>query len=985
MESNEYNNLISTVAGNFDLNEKRLMQMIYSSKELEEIVWDEGAGGSEELCGLLVFCLENLESYSEINKELSRAKASSRTDVNSGEAINLILSQIKRNISMINSKIQSIFDEYEVKMTFQTERAYNIPVIGIYNNKLTTSLESGFSIVLFFDIYSRDMYISLYLGENKAREDYSEMKEFLSDNINEERLNAGDKLEALDRYQVNRSDYYSASSIVCKKLSLGDLDEGIYMMIKGYLDEADRLIQMYLADGSYEGQSNFIEQSDITNFEVFNTYETCNVEFCNKAADYAVFILDSEDGSLSHDSSCRYICKEHMIENEVTRFNIPSAKVGAEYLFTSKTGRNGITKYLPLEIERTINLKILPEYAEKDCLETLQEVNVLYDLIVSDAVQMPLNIGIFGDWGSGKTFFINELGKKLNKLNHEQRGTSAPLVVNFNAWNYYDSNIIVSLVYKIFGKIQERYEIKDNSFIKEFEHYKIYSQKKRADEKEKLKDQIDELKCKKNREDKEIVSEVFSELSLEGELKGVKKLGVALKYMRTNRYGYVGLAIAVCLWLLSSKFGTEISGFMKGSGLCTALLGYVSIYKKFSGIIDQYGEKIDNQNKLQSSIDSLVKKYEALDEAQSTDMSLDYMKEFIIDKLNHEGYKNNLGFIATVKKDIDKLKKVLENLNAPSCSNERKKGFKEIDKIVLLVDDLDRCPEDKVVDVLQSIQLLLATKLFVVIIAVDTKWINKCIVSQYDQMLKVNNGKNENFFAINYLEKIIHMPFWLRKMSYDNTLDFIKKVDVYNEEVESIRPSDLPSNNQPRDSEINIREKYTPERDYLEGSKNGREIREFYQIDQGDIDNFEEFKFLFENISPRRTKRFLNTMLLIKNSEALVRYNFNLVTFICASIVLKSEWTCRFYNYICCEELEKAEGDFTKGVFKMYLKFWKGRPECSKLERGFWEAYGSFVDDLKEDKFGNIKGIISEVSRFTYYHEEIMQSMRPRAVEFTNE
>ncbi|MEZ5024500.1 MAG: P-loop NTPase fold protein [Chitinophagales bacterium] len=43
----------------------------------------------------------------------------------------------------------------------------------------------------------------------------------------------------------------------------------------------------------------------------------------------------------------------------------------------------------------------------------------------------------------------------------------------------------------------------------------------------------------------------------------------------------------------------------------------------------------------------------------------------------------------------------------------------KVERIVLYIDDLDRCPPKKVVEVLQAIHLILAFPLFVVVVGVD--------------------------------------------------------------------------------------------------------------------------------------------------------------------------------------------------------------------------------------------------------------------------
>jgi hypothetical protein len=51
---------------------------------------------------------------------------------------------------------------------------------------------------------------------------------------------------------------------------------------------------------------------------------------------------------------------------------------------------------------------------------------------------------------------------------------------------------------------------------------------------------------------------------------------------------------------------------------------------------------------------------------------------------------------------------------------------------VLYVDDLDRCPPDRVVEVLEAVHLLLAGRLFVV--AVDPRWLLSSITSHYEAL-----------------------------------------------------------------------------------------------------------------------------------------------------------------------------------------------------------------------------------------------------------
>jgi len=105
---------------------------------------------------------------------------------------------------------------------------------------------------------------------------------------------------------------------------------------------------------------------------------------------------------------------------------------------------------------------------------------------------------------------------------------------------------------------------------------------------------------------------------------------------------------------------------------------------------------------------------------------------------------------------------------------ERLKEYR-IDRIVLYIDDLDRCLPKQVVDVLQAIHLLLAFKLFVVVVGVDARWIRHALRKRFPEMLSedwdegVAPQSGEERLAKmatprDYVEKIFQVPFWLKPM-----------------------------------------------------------------------------------------------------------------------------------------------------------------------------------------------------------------------------
>lgn len=91
------------------------------------------------------------------------------------------------------------------------------------------------------------------------------------------------------------------------------------------------------------------------------------------------------------------------------------------------------------------------------------------------------------------------------------------------------------------------------------------------------------------------------------------------------------------------------------------------------------------------------------------------------------------------------------------------------DRVVLYIDDLDRCRADQVVKVLEAVHLLLAFRSFVVVVGVDARWIRSALAKHYEAQIATAPTGNKLPIATpdDYLEKIFQIPFWLRPISVD--------------------------------------------------------------------------------------------------------------------------------------------------------------------------------------------------------------------------
>lgn len=76
-------------------------------------------------------------------------------------------------------------------------------------------------------------------------------------------------------------------------------------------------------------------------------------------------------------------------------------------------------------------------------------------------------------------------------------------------------------------------------------------------------------------------------------------------------------------------------------------------------------------------------------------------------------------------------------------------------RIVLFIEDLDRCPPRRMVEVLEATQLLLKTELFVVVLAMDVRYVTRALEKAYAGILTRQGDSS----GLDYIEKIIQIPY----------------------------------------------------------------------------------------------------------------------------------------------------------------------------------------------------------------------------------
>jgi WD40 repeat protein len=528
-----------------------------------------------------------------------------------------------------------------------------------------------------------------------------------------------------------------------------------------------------------------------------------------------------------------------------------------------------------------------------DLLGIQDEVHALAVLIAARTVVPPLSIGLFGEWGSGKTFFMRQLRNAIDDLAKEARASNRmqrdlPIYKNivqieFNAWHYVEGNLWASLVEHILDNLYPGKEtsvsqtLQKELISKLAEERSLSRAASNAVDSAKAaatvaKGDLDDAQRNLDEKTKELaklnagqvgrdfllagahqpVLDALTQLNLTAvgskavELEGALRqihgvLGRGQRFLaplmhakdRNRRFAWLLLSLlGVPLMTILVRFVLQMLGssvadiYAYAAGLATLIGSGVPWLKQqaewMSRRLDEAEaaqKKFDEEMAKQSAVhvqkvtqaeQKLRELTAALDaarrkhaEAKAREAAADaelkaatagrLLANFITDRAASSDYRKHLGVLALVRDDFEKLSGLIEEDNwalSPedplepsrargqqryaSLAEEEKDKDKRINRIVLYIDDLDRCPPNKVVEVLQAVHLLLAFPLFVVVVGVDARWIKRSLQARYHELLHVSGkspGGEDNAGLLlgsatpnDYLEKIFQIPFWLRPM-----------------------------------------------------------------------------------------------------------------------------------------------------------------------------------------------------------------------------
>ena len=602
----------------------------------------------------------------------------------------------------------------------------------------------------------------------------------------------------------------------------------------------------------------------------------------------------------------------------------------------------------------------------EDLLDVSANVETFARFVAAQSTALPLAIGLFGDWGHGKSFFMKALKHRVETFAEQARktetaGGQSPFLghvaqIEFNAWHYIEADLWASLADHLFTRLNDHFRERSDdtvtdplaelasakAVLEESERQEQAAQRQfDAAQAQLQKTQAAYAKSLVARETQRIkwpqAGKVLARTALDTpELrKAWKDLGLPPEIESPDR-------LRECIDDLNQTAGTirtTWTALTAGEGwnrptlwLTLAVLALSCLVPALLRIPIGEGERnllevlfaapaawlfrlyqtaksaLEKLTAAKNSIADAVtteqsKAVQALAEAEAAvtakagalelaraargeaaeklstlrqqikdSTPQERMRRFLEERVAAGTYAAKLGILATIRKDIEKLSDLL----APTDKTPDP-DLPRLDRIILYIDDLDRCPAPLVVKVLQAIHLLLAFPLFVVVVAVDVRWLQASLKDTYshlltdgeaDEIQKVPNDRHAS--THDYLEKIFQVPYWVQPMDGTAASAYARRLMEQAAQAAPPRPDAGPRPDAAAATEAQAEtgadDQETPAETTIvsaPAAAQAEQQMEFARLEPREIDQIAELAPLLGG-SPRRVKRFINLFSLIK-------------------------------------------------------------------------------------------------------------------------
>lgn len=449
----------------------------------------------------------------------------------------------------------------------------------------------------------------------------------------------------------------------------------------------------------------------------------------------------------------------------------------------------------------------------------------------------PLAIGLFGDWGSGKSTFMAMMQAEVARIGAAwKEDTASPFVtrvaqIRFNAWSFADANLWASLAVEIFeglrdevARIEGTGDAQARRAATLLAEISARSEQARAARKEAdaavatARKALADVEQRLSALDAKLagpgaaaarvgaivaarqadIAALLRDLGAigPGEAATVERLGEEVRTLAAAGTGgfavgrrvvrlassRIGLTLAAAVTLAALAAWLAPRGALETLAATLAFLApfatrIVAALNRLSPLLDAVEADVKAEADLrreraalaearEAAVRALAEREaaaakaltgaEAIEKAAATPQAM--LRFFLNESDELRGYEREIGLIGRLRRSFQRLDDLMAAQADPD--RETRDDLPVLDRIILYIDDLDRLREDQVVKVLEAVALLLQFRLFVVVVAVDARWLEGALRSFYAaQFAEGRAGPGD------YLEKIFQVPFWLPRLS----------------------------------------------------------------------------------------------------------------------------------------------------------------------------------------------------------------------------
>ena len=419
--------------------------------------------------------------------------------------------------------------------------------------------------------------------------------------------------------------------------------------------------------------------------------------------------------------------------------------------------------------------------SERDLIAATSDVETLADLIAAAETSPPLAIALIGDWGVGKSSVMLQIQRRIDALAEMSRNNPGLSVfasnvrqVRFNAWDYSDDQLWSGLVEHLFhalaadpdsssappdpGTVEaERRTLRRNLAEQEAAGERLSSELRAADRAVQPQGFLAWLGSPVYTW--RVVTAAIRELARE--IRSAPWVLLCWAVLGAIAYG------AWSLW--GSKIGaaaTAVAAVIAPAVVIGQRLR--SWHRTGKSATARLRRRLDEQERAINQKIADLRERLALIDASAR------LSAFLTDRAASGAYQEYRGLLGQVRSDLATLSSDLT-----AARNEWLVSGATtpppLERIVLYIDDLDRCPPRRVVEVLEAVHLMLALELFVVVVAVDARWLIRSLEYHYRELFSTGDGlvpaapasspeadaEGGPASPVDYLDKIFQIPYVL--------------------------------------------------------------------------------------------------------------------------------------------------------------------------------------------------------------------------------